>query len=60
MTAAILNNKIEDLTLANHALQHRIDQGHIYRKDLEYELTILHRYVVNKDKYKNWELDVDR
>jgi hypothetical protein len=46
MTIAILNNKIEDLTLANHALQHRIDQEHICRKDLEYELTILRRYVV--------------
>ena len=51
MTAAILNNKIEDLTLANHALQHRIDQEHTYSKDLEYKLTILRRYVVNKDKY---------
>ena len=57
MTVAILHNKIQDLTLANHALHHRIDQEHIYRKDLEYELTILHRYIVNKDKYKKWELD---
>jgi len=43
MTIAILNNKIQDLTLANHALQHRIDQEHTYSKDLEYKLTILRR-----------------
>jgi hypothetical protein len=37
---------MQDLTQVIHALQHRIDQEHTYRKDLEYEVTILHRYVV--------------
>jgi hypothetical protein len=53
MIVGILHNKIQDLTEYTLALQHRIDQEHIHRKDLEYELTILRRYVVNKDKYKN-------
>ena len=56
MTIVVLHNKIQDRTLANHAMHHRIDQEHIYHKDLEYELTILCRYVVNKDKYQSWEL----
>ena len=53
MTIGILHDKMKDLTQVTHALQHRIDQEHIYRKDLEYELTILRRYIINKDKYKN-------
>ena len=53
MTVIALSNKIQDLTKYTHALQHRIDQEHIYHKDIEYELTILHRYVVNKDKFND-------
>jgi predicted hydrolase (HD superfamily) len=53
MTIGILHDKMKDLTQVTHALQHRIDQEHIYHKDLEYELTILRHYIVNKDKYKN-------
>ena len=51
MTIAMLHNKIQDLAKYTHALQHRIDQEQIHRKDLEYEMTILHHYVVNQDKY---------
>ena len=47
MIVMLLNNKIQELIEYTHALQHRIDKEHIYRKDLEYELTILRRYVVN-------------
>ena len=53
MTVALLNDKIKTLTEYTHVLQLRIDKEHIYRKDLEYEFTILHRYVVNKDKYQD-------
>ena len=53
MTIAKLHEKIQNLTQYTHALQDRIDKEHIYHKDLEYELTILRRYVVNKDKFQD-------
>ena len=53
MTITLLNNKIQTLTQVNHALQHRIDKEHTHHLDLEHEVTILRRYVVNKDKFKN-------
>ena len=52
MTVMLLNDKIKNLTKYTHALQHRIDKDHIYRKDLEYKLNILRRYIVNKEKYQ--------
>ena len=36
-----------------HTLQFGIDKEYIYRKNLEYELAILSRYVVNKEKYES-------
>ena len=52
-TVARLHDKIKTLTEYTHALQHRIDREHIHHRNLEYELTILSRYVVNQDKFKN-------
>ena len=52
ITVGVLHNKMQDLVQIIHALQHRIDKEHTNRKDLEYEVTILRRYVVNMDKYK--------
>jgi len=52
-TIAMLHDKIKTLTDYTHALQFRIDKEHVYRKNLEYELTILSRYVDNKEKYEN-------
>jgi hypothetical protein len=53
LTVAMLHDKIKTLIDYTHALQHRIDKEHIHRRNLEYELTILSRYVVNQDKFKN-------
>ena len=53
MTIAALHDKIKTITEYTHALQHRIDKEHIHRRNLEYEFTILSRYVVNQDKFKN-------
>jgi hypothetical protein len=53
MTLMLLNDKIKTLTEYIHTLQHRIDREHIHHKNLEYELTIVHHYVVNKDKYQD-------
>ena len=36
-----------------HTLQFGIDKEYVYRKNLEYELAILSRYVVNKEKYES-------
>ena len=44
---AMLHDKIKTLTEYTHALQHRINKEHLHRMNLEYELTILSRYVVN-------------
>ena len=52
-TVAMLQDKIKTLTEYTHTLQHRINKEHIHRRNLEYELTILSRYVVNQDKFKN-------
>jgi len=52
-TVAMLHDKIKTLTDYTHALQFRLDKEHIYRKNLEYELVILSRYVVNKEKYES-------
>ena len=52
MTITLLNDKIKTLTEYFHALQHRIDKEHIHRRNLEYELTILNRYVVNQDNLR--------
>jgi len=52
-TVAMLHDKIKTLTDYVHALQFRIDKEHVYRKNLEYELSILSRYVINKEKYKS-------
>ena len=52
-TVAMLQDKIKTLTDYTHALQFRIDKERIYRKSLEYELTILNRYVLNKEKYES-------
>ena len=51
LTVAMLHDKIKTLTAYIHALLFRIDKVHVYRKNLEYELSILSRYVVNKEKY---------
>jgi hypothetical protein len=53
ITIGVLHNKMQDLTQVIHALPHRIDQKDTYRLDLEHEVTILCRYVVNKDKIKS-------
>ena len=53
MTVMLLNVKIKTLTEYIHALQHRINKEHIHCRNLEYKLTILKRYVVNQDKFKN-------
>ena len=42
---AMLHDKIKTLTDYTHALQFRIDKEHVYRKNLEYELSIVSRYV---------------
>ena len=47
----MLHDKIKTLTNYTHALQFRIDKEHVYLKNLEYELSILSHYVVNKEKY---------
>jgi len=52
-TIAMLHDKIKTLTDYTHALQFRIDKEHVYRKNLEYELSILSRYIVNKVKYES-------
>ena len=52
-TIAMLHDKIKTLTDYTHALQFRLDKEHIYRQNLEYEVTILSRYVVNKEKYES-------
>ena len=52
-TIALLHDKIKTLTDYTHALQFRIDKEHVYRKNQEYELTILSCYGVNKEKYEN-------
>jgi len=52
-TVAMLHDKIKTLTDYTHALQFRLDKEHIYRRNLEYELIILSRYVVNKEKYES-------
>jgi hypothetical protein len=52
-TVAMLHEKIKSLTDYTHALQFRLDKEHIYHKNLEYELTILSRYVFNKEKYES-------
>jgi hypothetical protein len=49
----MLHDKIKILTDYVHALQFRINKEHIYRKNLEYELSILSHYVINKEKYKS-------
>jgi len=48
MTVALLHDMIKTLTEYIHALQRRIDKEHIHHMNLEYELTILNCYVVNK------------
>ena len=53
LTIAMLHDKIKTLTDHTHALQFRIDKEDVYRKNLEYELVILSRYVDNKEKYEN-------
>ena len=52
-TISMLHDKIKTLTDYIHALQFRIDKEHVYRKNLEYELSILSRYVINKEKYES-------
>ena len=52
-TVAVLHDKIKTLTEHTHALQFGIDKEYVYRKNLEYELAILSRYVVNKEKYES-------
>ena len=52
-TITMLHDKIKTLIDQTHALQFRIDKEHVYRKNLEYELTILSCYVVNKEKYES-------
>jgi hypothetical protein len=52
-TVAMLQDKIKTLTEYTHAPRHRIDKEHIHCTNLEYELTILSRYIVNQDKFKN-------
>ena len=49
----MLHDKIKILTDYAHALQFRIDKEHVYHKHLEYELTILSRYIVSKEKYES-------
>ena len=53
LTIAMLHDKIKTLTDYTHALQFRIDKEHVYCKNLEYELSNLSRYVVNKEKYES-------
>jgi hypothetical protein len=53
MTVTLLNDKIQTLPQVIHALQHRIDKEHTHLLDLEHEVTISRRYVINKDKFKN-------
>ena len=48
----MLHDKIKTLTDYIYALQFKIDKEHIYHKNLEYELSILSRYVINKEKYE--------
>ena len=52
-TVAMLYDKIKNLTDYTHALQFRLDKEHVYRKNLEYELSILSYFVVNKEKYES-------
>jgi hypothetical protein len=47
-TVAMLHDKIKTLIDYTHALQFRIDKEHVYRKNLEYELTILSRMLSTK------------
>ena len=52
-TIAMLHDKIKTLTDYTHALQFRIDKEHVYHKNLEHGLSILSRYVINKEKYES-------
>ena len=49
----MLHDKIKTVTDYVHTLQFRIDKEYVYRKNLEYGLSILSRYVVNKEKYES-------
>ena len=49
----MLHDKIKTLTNYTHALQFKIDKEPIYHNNLEYELSILSRYVINKEKYES-------
>jgi len=52
-TIAMLHDKIKTLTDYTQALQFRIDKEHVYHKNLEYGLSILSHYVINKEKYES-------
>ena len=53
MTIALLEKKIEDLSDVIYTLEQRIDEEHVYRKSLQYDLNALNHFVT---KMKKWEL----
>ena len=50
MTMALLQKKIEDLTNLVHTLEQRIDEEHVHRKSLQYDVNVLNRYVTRPSK----------
>ena len=53
MTIDLLEKKIEDLSDVVYTLEQRIDEEHVYRKSLQYDLNALNHFVA---KMRKWEL----
>ena len=50
ITMALLQKKIEDLTYLVHTLEQRIDEEHVHRKSVQYDVNVLNRYVTRPRK----------
>ena len=50
MTMALLQKKIEDLTVVLYTLEQRIDEEHMYHKSLQQDLNALNHFVVKSRK----------
>ena len=50
MTIALLEKKIEELSDIIYTLEQRIDEEHVYRKSLQYDLNALNHFVAKINK----------
>ena len=50
MTIALLEKKIEDITVVLYTLEQRIDEEHMYHKSLQQDLNALNHFVVKSRK----------